>query len=302
MKFTQLGIGASGVLGAFTLLSLASCGGSTAGGEHVGLKGVELDNGHERCAVVEPSDQIKALVELELAKLGGTQGPQVVVPVYFHVVNKGTGVSNGDITTTMINNQMAVLNNAYNGSTGGANTGFSFQLVAVTRTTNSTWFNSSQGSSAEQQMKSALRQGGKGTLNIYSKSGAGYLGWATFPWNYSGNPSYDGVVIEHASVPGGSAVPYNLGDTGTHEVGHWLGLYHTFQGGCSTNNDFVSDTPAERSPAFGCPSGRNTCSGSRYPGNDPIENFMDYTDDACMYKFTSGQSTRMNSAWNAYRL
>ena len=231
-----------------------------------------------------------ALGSISSEATGGT------ISVYWHVINKGTGIANGDIPDTAIEAQIKVLNGAF------ANSGWQFNLVATDRTTNATWYTCT-GGSCETQMKNALRQGSADDLNIYSNNmGQGLLGWATFPSSYSGQPELDGVVVLFSSLPGGTAAPYNQGDTGTHEVGHWMGLYHTFQGGCvrrSTGGDAVADTPAEKSPAYGCPTGRDSC--RNIAGLDPIKNFMDYTDDACMNDFSAGQETRMDSQFTTYR-
>lgn len=271
-------------------------------------QGAFIDAG-ARCSTPEPAPGVAEAVQSGLetfrAALEDTNdellnraGGSVTVQVWWHVIRTGVGNAT-DIPQSQIDASIAVLNDSYSGATGGFNTPYRFALAGVTRTTNSTWYNACPNSSAESAMKSATRVGNAATLNIWSTGACGYLGWATFPWSYAGAPSVDGVVVLYSSVPGGSAAPYNQGDTATHEIGHWLGLYHTFQGGCNGSGDYVNDTPAERSAAYGCPTGRDSCRNKA--GLDPIENFMDYTDDYCMYKFSSGQSARMDSLSLQYR-
>ncbi len=105
---------------------------------------------------------------------------------------------------------------------------------------------------------------------------ASLLGYATFPWeNIDEDIALDGVVISNTAIKGGSNPKYNLGITLVHEVGHWLGLFHTFQGGCGLSptgsGDFVSDTPAEAYAGIetgDCVKGRDTCIGTNFPGTD----------------------------------
>lgn len=228
----------------------------------------------------------------------------ITIPVYFHVVHKVDGT--GNISDAWLDNQINAMNEHFGGQDGpvyrtaAANTSFRFAKAGTTRTANDSWYAAGPGSAAEAAMKNALRVGTADDLNFYTNSGGGYLGWATFPSDYSSKPKMDGVVCYWASLPGSNYVPYNEGDTGTHEVGHWLGLYHTFQGGCSGSGDGVSDTPAERSATYGCPTAnQDTC--KRNAGLDPYENFMDYTDDPCMYKFSAGQADRSDTMWSTYR-
>ncbi|MFC7489384.1 MULTISPECIES: zinc metalloprotease [unclassified Knoellia] len=224
---------------------------------------------------------------------GGTAAfAPTTVNVYWNTITNGSA---GAVSSTAIASQINVLNQAY------ASTGFSFVLKGTKVTNNADWFSVTMPNRGEPRdaaaMKTALHQGTMADLNVYSLSFAdGTLGYATFP---GGSLSYDGVVLDYRSLPGGSAAPYNLGDTGTHEVGHWAGLYHTFQGGCTTTGDSVADTPAEASPAFGCPVGRDSC--ASLPGTDPVRNFMDYTDDSCMDQFTPNQITRMQNQFVAFR-
>lgn len=122
---------------------------------------------------------------------------------------------------------------------------------------------------------------------------------ASWPWDHAAAPDMDGIVIPYSTLPGGTAVPYNLGNTAVHVVGHWMGLLHTFEGACNKTGDFVADTPAQRSPGFGCPTGQDSC--PRDAGLDPIHNFMDDSDDACQTGFTAGQRDRMNRVFETDR-
>lgn len=133
----------------------------------------------------------------------------------------------------------------------------------------------------------------------------GLLGYATFPTWLNFDPGSDGIVVNGTAFGRGNGTPastYNQGRTTTHEVGHWLGLYHTFQDGCAGNTpqscssqgDRVCDTPPTQNSNFGCPAQQNTCTETPVDAHDQTMNYMDYVDDACMYMFSAGQRDRMH--------
>ena len=236
----------------------------------------------------------KRTKEIVAAKVGASAlagNSKANVPVYVHVMLSASGA--GDVTQQQIDDQIAVLNTTFGGGEGGYNTGIAFTLAGVDRFKNNNWHRDKQSTTYRAQ----TRLGGKNALNIWLVDFSN-LGIATFPWEYSARPTIDGIRVHYASLPGGSYANFNLGETATHEAGHWFGLYHTFQGGCTTTNDSVADTPAQSSSTSGCPEGKDTCS---LPGLDPIHNYMDYSYDTCYNQFTSGQSTRMDEMWTAYR-
>ncbi len=259
----------------------------------------------DRCAVRQVLPAELAAIERELNARGGRDNNGFVnIPVYWNIITTSGGGGN---VSSLVPAQMEVLNHEY------ANSGFTFKTAGLRVIANDEWFFAEAGSVEEQQMKAALRRGGPETLNIYTTNGDIYLGWATFPFDYRFAPTYDGVVVWYASLPGGGAggttpeepdgvLTYDEGDTGTHEVGHWLGLDHTFgpANGCTHPGDKIKDTPVEAEPQFLCQP-RDSCVGKPFPGSDPIMNFMDYTDDVCMIEFTSDQSKRMRKQWHAFR-
>lgn len=259
-----------------------------------------------------PTKEPNAISAAQAAALGSPKvrsvlpAGSVTVDTVFHVISaEPLTREQTDRYSTMIQAQVDVLNDAFSGTGAAANSGdtpFRFDLTDTTYTVNAAWATLAPETKEERAAKTALHQGDASTLNVYVLNlGDGLLGYAEFPQRGKGQLWRDGVMILDESMPGGTASPYAEGDTATHEVGHWLGLFHTFQNGCRTRGDYVTDTPAEALPAFECAvdTGRDSCPDQ--PGIDPVQNFMDYTEDACMNEFTTGQIRRMSNSWEAFR-
>ncbi|SYW86106.1 related to metalloprotease [Ustilago bromivora] len=210
------------------------------------------------------------------------------VEVVWHVIHAGRA---GNLSDAMIADQIQTLNEDYKSY------GFQFNLSNTNRVDNASWFrNINPDGNLQTQMKRSLRKGGEGTLNLYSVDfGIDLLGYASFPWVVQDNLVNDGVVFQYNTVPGSSETGYNLGKTATHEVGHWLGLYHVFQGGCASPGDFVEDTPPQSEATSGCPTNQDSCPGG---GLDSIHN---YSSDACLTEFTEGQAVRMAALTGQFR-
>ena len=229
----------------------------------------------------------------------------IEIPVVVNVLYRTTAQN---ISLTQINSQIAVLNadfaatnSDYNNtpsvfqSLRSGNTNIRFVLSQVIRksTTKTSW-------STNDAMKKSSQGGLNPTtptthLNIWvCNLSNGILGYAQFP---GGSSATDGVVIDDNAfgTTGTVTAPFNKGRTATHEVGHWANLRHIW-GDATCGSDLVNDTPLHNAANYGCPAAghRSTCSGT------PVEmtmNYMDYTDDACMYMFTLGQKARMQAVF-----
>jgi len=184
--------------------------------------------------------------------------------------------------------------------------GISFRLKEITRTVNSRWATSGNQSDLN-EMRTQLRRGDYKTVNVYYMTMVQYPapgdilnGLCTLPTTVTSPNSTaflrDGCLVWHVTLPGSP----REAKTTTHEIGHWFGLLHTFQGGCSGTGDGVDDTPAEKTASRSCDVKRDTCPDQE--GFDPVNNFMDYSPPPCRNQFTKGQGTRMHNEFFTYRL
>ncbi|TFK17011.1 hypothetical protein FA15DRAFT_711206 [Coprinopsis marcescibilis] len=179
-------------------------------------------------------------------------------------------------------------------------TGISFRLDDIRRYQNAAWFRQIEDESGselrfEMISMSRTRISGPSTLNVWTLGQSRTIGFAQFPWHYAAAPQTDGVVMQFNVVPGNNDA-YRFGKSLIHEVGHWAGLYYTFDGGCDTSGGFVADTPAQvnSTGVFGGCDATDTCPGR--PGEDPVGNYMNYSSDVCRDHFTWGQVDRMWAA------
>lgn len=262
----------------------------------------------------------------------------VRIPVVVHVIHNGTAIGvDANISDDQVFSQIQVLNEDYrkmsgtrgeNSNSVGADTNIEFYLAKEDPDCNPTtgidrqdlssfateWESPDVTNSNTQTiMKPMTIWDPSRYLNLWTVtfdpvSASDLLGYAQFP---GGPPNTDGVVMgyqyfgsdDDPNVDLSGSVPYHLGRTTTHEIGHFLGLYHTFEGGCSPPGDECDDTPPVEAANYSCPAGADSCPKGAGDGIlDMIENYMDYTDDSCMNVFTNDQSARMDAVLSDPRL
>jgi len=264
--------------------------------------------------------QVDMDMSITLISTGGSSGSALNIPVVVHVVYKNAAEN---ISDAQINSQIDALNRDYRKLNVdfaslpavfqplGADMNISFCLASVDPNGNPTT-GITRTSTTVQTFSQTIEPkftatGGQDNwnpehyLNLWVCDLANpLLGYATFPTDLATDPQLDGVVIDYAYFGTINATaPFDLGRTGTHEVGHWLNLRHIW-GDASCGDDFVNDTPTQQGPNSGCPVFPHpTCSNGQ--DGDLFFDYMDYSNDACLLLFTNGQKVRTDATISTLR-
>jgi PKD repeat protein len=237
-----------------------------------------------------------------------------LIPVVVHVIHNG---GTEDISEAQIESQIRIMNEDFGkmqgtkGDGNGVDTKVRFCLAKIDpqgRCTNGIVRIKSELTVHQQYQRALLKElsfwDNTRYLNIYvvKSINGGVGGYASFP---GGPPSEDGIVVRNDLFGDIGTAKSGLGRTATHELGHWLGVFHTFQNGCGVDTcldgDGVCDTPPVDKPNFGCPTNANSCSNDVPDLPDQIDNYMDYTDDNCKSMFSKGQAMRMQASLDSIR-
>ncbi|TFK21915.1 hypothetical protein FA15DRAFT_672127 [Coprinopsis marcescibilis] len=263
-----------------------------------------------QCATLSPNTQEQEMEEKKFTQMlrkhrrpGHKTGElkQIDLPIHFHIIYANDTQQGGMLKPWQIEQQMFRLNLDF------MSANIRFFIASTSYRYDPRWFNTGVGEDYdyEKAQMGSHRIGDEQTLNVYTvgwgPDRAGAYGYSHYPSNYQYDPGWDGVLLNSVTMPGGSEEGHNLGRTLVHEVGHWSGLMHTFEGyDCSGQGDYVADTPVHAGPSYYCDIPMDTCPG--YEGNDPVYNFMNYADkDYCRSEFTPGQIERMRNQLKIYR-
>lgn len=259
------------------------------------------------CATPEMSfvkklELLDVFAQMENEQLYSKSKKEINIPVVVHYSNPKI--------IEIIDEQMIILNDNF------ANTGFKFYLQKLNEISNPKWRkvrsdmkfqfdNYWTDNSTVQEMKANLREGDKNTLNLYITNVIDKISWASFPFYYD-NDKYDvtqdGIVLSDITVKGFTDSDIYLGRTLAHEVGHWLGLFHTFSSLCGEPGDLISDTN-EHTYRYTWTCNKNDEKFGVCNDNEiaPIRNYMNYVLDSCKSNFTPLQIKRMKGMYKKYR-